>query len=155
MLKMQWLEIWSMRIEIFLNDQARLFFFIFVFTTNGQQFICSIKIAGDWIRTRVLWYRKRLRCQLWHNNCPGLKYFSEMWSLFSIIKRAFLMFPFRYFLDSQKSFYNIDHGLEGLFSVLVPGSLGMSTFRDNTTSAGECTVFSKRCLASFMGNPHE
>ena len=25
------------------------------------------------------------------------------------------MFPFRYFLDSQKSFYNIDHSLEGLF----------------------------------------
>ena len=29
--------------------------------------ICSLKVADDWIRTRVLWYRKRPRIQLWHN----------------------------------------------------------------------------------------
>ena len=32
---------------------------------------CSIKVADDWIRTRVLWYRKRPLCQLRHNHCPG------------------------------------------------------------------------------------
>ena len=32
---------------------------------------CSIKVADDWIRTRVLWYRKRSLCQLRHNYCPS------------------------------------------------------------------------------------
>ena len=37
---------------------------------------CSIKVADDWIQTWVLWYRKRLLCQLCHNHCPmNLKYF--------------------------------------------------------------------------------
>ena len=30
---------------------------------------CSIKVADDWIRTLVLWYRKRPLCQLRHNHC--------------------------------------------------------------------------------------
>ena len=30
---------------------------------------CSIKVANDWIRTRVLSYRKRPLCQLRHNHC--------------------------------------------------------------------------------------
>ena len=30
----------------------------------------SIKVADDWIRTRVLWYWKRPLCQLRHNHCP-------------------------------------------------------------------------------------
>ena len=29
---------------------------------------CSIKVADGWIRTRVLWYQKRPRCQLCHNH---------------------------------------------------------------------------------------
>ena len=28
------------------------------------------KVADDWIRTRVLWYRKRPLCQLRHNHFP-------------------------------------------------------------------------------------
>ena len=31
---------------------------------------CSIKVADDWIRTRVLWYRKQPLCQLRHNHFP-------------------------------------------------------------------------------------
>ena len=31
---------------------------------------CSIKVANDWIRTRVLSYRKRPLCQLRHNHFP-------------------------------------------------------------------------------------
>ena len=35
---------------------------------------CSIKVAGDWIRTRVVWYMKRPHCQLSHSTaltyCP-------------------------------------------------------------------------------------
>ena len=31
---------------------------------------CSIKVADDWIQTRVLWYWKRPLCQLRHNHCP-------------------------------------------------------------------------------------
>ena len=44
----------------------RLYFFIFVFLYNlmltGNN--GSMNFADDWIRTLVLWYRKRLRCQL-------------------------------------------------------------------------------------------
>ena len=36
---------------------------------------CSIKVANDWIRTRVLWYRKRPLCQLRHNHCPFIQFF--------------------------------------------------------------------------------
>ena len=32
------------------------------FTVNN----CSIKVAGDRIQTRVLWYQKQPRCQLCH-----------------------------------------------------------------------------------------
>ena len=31
---------------------------------------CSIKVADDWNRTRVLWYRKWPLCQLRHNHFP-------------------------------------------------------------------------------------
>ena len=34
---------------------------------------CSIKVANDWIQTRVLWYRKQPLCQLRHNHCPALQ----------------------------------------------------------------------------------
>ena len=33
---------------------------------------CSIKVADDWIRTRVLWDCKRPLCQLRHNHFPFL-----------------------------------------------------------------------------------
>ena len=32
---------------------------------------CSIKVADDWIQTRVLWNWKRPLCQLSHNYCPN------------------------------------------------------------------------------------
>ena len=46
------------------------FFFILVFSTVKLTTLnCSIKGANGWIRTWVLWHRKRPRCQLSHNNC--------------------------------------------------------------------------------------
>ena len=44
---------------------------------------CSIKVADDWIRTRVLWYRKRPLCQLRHNHCHDKHvkgFFPEWWA---------------------------------------------------------------------------
>ena len=32
---------------------------------------CSIKVADDWNRTQVLWYRKQPFCQLRHNHFPS------------------------------------------------------------------------------------
>ena len=40
---------------------------------------CSIKVADDWIRTRVLWYRKRPLCQLCHNHCPLIWFLIWPW----------------------------------------------------------------------------
>ena len=51
------------------NGHSRPLFFVFFYkqlTENN----CSIKVADDWIRTRVLWYRKRPLCQLRHNHFP-------------------------------------------------------------------------------------
>ena len=45
-----------------------LFLYIRLFYKQLTVNICSIKDADDWIRTRVLWYRKRY--QLCHNHCP-------------------------------------------------------------------------------------
>ena len=39
---------------------------------------CSIKVADDWIRTRVLLYWKRLRCQVYHNPLPNHYQGAEM-----------------------------------------------------------------------------
>ena len=39
---------------------------------------CSIKVADDWIRTRVHRYRKRPSCQLCHNHTVDLLFFNEM-----------------------------------------------------------------------------
>ena len=36
---------------------------------------CSIKVADDWIRTWVLWYRKQPLCQLRHNHLPKCDFF--------------------------------------------------------------------------------
>ena len=36
-----------------------------------------IKVADDWVRTRVLWYRKRTLCQLCHNHCQWTQNFVE------------------------------------------------------------------------------
>ena len=38
---------------------------------------CSIKVSDDWIRTRVLWHGRRLRCQLCHNNFNILAFNSK------------------------------------------------------------------------------
>ena len=40
---------------------------------------CSIKVADDWIRTRVLWYHKRPLCQLRHNHFPLLSLSCKLW----------------------------------------------------------------------------
>ena len=40
----------------------------FLLTVNN----CSIKVADDWIRTRVLWSRNQPFCQLCHNHCPNM-----------------------------------------------------------------------------------
>ena len=42
---------------------------------------CSIRVANDWIRTRVLWYWKRPLCQLRHNHCPFIWFFAHSCSL--------------------------------------------------------------------------
>ena len=48
-----------------------LFFFIFrLFYNQLTVSKCSIKVADDWIQTRVLWYWKGPLCQLCHNHCP-------------------------------------------------------------------------------------
>ena len=38
---------------------------------------CSIKVADDWIRTRVLWDCKRPLCQLRHNHFPIISIFYQ------------------------------------------------------------------------------
>ena len=63
---------------------------------------CSIKVADDWIRTRVLWYWKRPLCQLRHNHCPIHKAgcclhwidASELKEKYSILWSFFLAFHF-------------------------------------------------------------
>ena len=59
-------------------------FFLYFRLFNKQLTVnkCSLKVAYDWIRTRVLWYRKRPLCQLRHNHCPRdcLFYFIAIFS---------------------------------------------------------------------------
>ena len=38
---------------------------------------CSIKVADDWIWTRVISYHKRPLCQLRHNHFPNLSFFEK------------------------------------------------------------------------------
>ena len=44
-----------------------LFLYFCLFDKHITMNNCSIKVADDWIRTQVLWYRKRPRCQMCHN----------------------------------------------------------------------------------------
>ena len=49
-----------------------LFFHIFhLFYKHLTVIKCSIKVADDWIQTRVLWYHRQPLCQLHHNHCPN------------------------------------------------------------------------------------
>ena len=47
-----------------------LFFYFRLFYKQLTVNKCSIKVADDWIRTRVLWCCKRPLCQLRHNHFP-------------------------------------------------------------------------------------
>ena len=47
-----------------------LFFYFRLFYKQLTVNKCSIKVADDWIRTQVLWCRKRPLCQLRHNHFP-------------------------------------------------------------------------------------
>ena len=52
---------------------------------------CSIKVADDWIRTRVLWDCKRPLCQLRHNHFPIIHFFLYVCSQADlVIARVFL-----------------------------------------------------------------
>ena len=72
-----------------------LFFFIFChFRKQLTAYKCSIKVANDWIRTRVLWFRKRPLCQLRHSQCPfwivsATNIFWPLQCLFSIVVLLF------------------------------------------------------------------
>ena len=66
------------------------FFFILVFSTVKLTTLnCSIKGANGWIRTWVLWHRKRPRCQLSHNNCTPPKKIPLMWFHFVLVSPNF------------------------------------------------------------------
>ena len=52
---------------------------------------CSIKVADDWIRTRVLWDCKQPLCQLRHNHFPIIHFFLYVCSQADlVIARVFL-----------------------------------------------------------------
>ena len=58
--------------HVFLMGHSRpLFLYFRLFCKQLPVDNCSIKVASDWIRTRVFWYRKQPRCQLCHNHCPA------------------------------------------------------------------------------------
>ena len=50
-----------------------LFLFLSFLQAVNSKYLCSIKVADDWIQTLVLWYLKRPRCQLCHNHCSRRK----------------------------------------------------------------------------------
>ena len=68
----------------FLNRPFPASFTIFLsFLQTVTENNCSIKVADDWIRTRVLWYRKRPRCQLCHKHYPTISSFFVKKSCFA------------------------------------------------------------------------
>ena len=65
-------------IRVFLNGPfptSFLYFHLFYKQLTVNK--CSIKVADDWIQTRVLWYRKRPLCQLRHNHFPPFVFLSQ------------------------------------------------------------------------------
>ena len=54
----------------FLMGHSRPLFHLFSSFLQTVNNNCSIKVVDDWIRTQVLWYRKRPRCQLCYNHSP-------------------------------------------------------------------------------------
>ena len=75
---------------------SRPFFLYYVFFYEKvNRNYCSIKVAHDWIRTRVLWYRKRPSCQLCHNHCTmrycqSLRKRSGPWSLRCVLRQVWM-----------------------------------------------------------------
>ena len=53
------------------NGLYGLFLFLSSLQTVHNK-LWYIKGADDWIQTQVLWYRMRLRCQLWRNHFPNV-----------------------------------------------------------------------------------
>ena len=53
-----------------MGQSRPLFFYFRLFYKQLTVNKCSIKVADDWIRTRVLWCCKRPLCQLRHNHFP-------------------------------------------------------------------------------------
>ena len=59
-----------------MGHSGSLFLYFGLFNKQLSVIKCSIKDANDWIRTQVLWYRKRPLCQLRHNHCPKMRTFA-------------------------------------------------------------------------------
>ena len=53
-----------------LGHSLPLLLYLRLFYKQLRENNCSIKVGDNWIRTRVLWYRKWQLCQLCHNHCP-------------------------------------------------------------------------------------
>ena len=71
----------------FLNRPFPASFTLFLsFLQTVTENNCSIKVADDWIRTRVLWYRKRPRCQLCQNTTRLSLLF--LWKNLALHRRA-------------------------------------------------------------------
>ena len=67
-------------------------------TLFQNSYLCSIIVVNDWIRTRVLRYRKQLRCQLYHY--PGfslvLSHPTPNWYCPFLVYNGKKIFPFQY-----------------------------------------------------------
>ena len=67
------------------------------------------KNAGGWIRTPVVWWRKRPVCQLCHNHCPIQIIDAVDLLLKNVTKLNFIFFALKimhYGLNSQQKYYN-------------------------------------------------
>ena len=69
--------IWHRHSFLKMGHSRPLFLYFRLFYKQLTVNKCSIKVADDWIRTRVLWYWKRPLCQLRHNHCPTFKRWSD------------------------------------------------------------------------------
>ena len=67
-----------------------LFFYFRLFYKQLTVNKCSIKVANDWIRTQVLWCRKRPLCQLRHNHFPLRSFFVHEFSTYVAFSSWFI-----------------------------------------------------------------
>ena len=103
-----------------MGHSSPLFFYFSLFYKQLTENKCSIKVADDWIRTRVLWCRKRPLCQLRHNHLT--------------LSSIFLLFFFKsLLLKLTTMFLFILFYLLGLFSVnhSIHLCIIITTFNDN------------------------